>query len=874
MAHELGHGAFTLKHTFADNNALPQGTTDNLMDYHDGTHLWKLQWDRIHDPATVLGLFEGDEAGASVAEATYETVEDPQDEAIIDKTWFYFNKGTRYVKIAFLKPNISSRANTAIYQGKIYLLLYTGNKFLGFYKEEDLKLLPKTEENGITSYAGKDLLKVNQLTRGVHYSIIDEGDLTSHTVVWMNKLRLREDISREQLDKLVSLINKFSDESLNYTLSSNPANAQGITPCGGKIDVGDLTLNFSKECWESIINSLAKNADTALKRCESILALVNKVTISDEDRNDIKTKFKELTALDYGFFSAADRIKLLSYFASGSMEGTYFGVEGTEGFALKLLKYADANQADAIIRGLEAKPVIFSDTKVNIEIKKLSGSLIKNLSSKINDGIWGVGGNNSKALSQVLTYILGRSVNEFQDRQTKVTPEVIFVQNSYLSPDNGEPILHVRYMLDGDKEISVAQGRWVVERKCEWINDFGSDGYEECTIVKQEVNYDPEIRLRPFDLIIVAKESDITLIEGIKPLRVESQSGTVIVIPALAAEYAYREGDMRNIALYVENSLNALTLLVPFSKVANAPTWINRFFKFTDIFTKGNAVSNLIVNNTDLSRVPEVRAVLDSYNKITLALNVINLTSGLSRTAVSAYIRAVEKSAAKKALHEAAKNGSKEAQELLDAAEEFKSYGQKQTGNKEWWKEDVAEGVAKGADEIDNLFYIVKNEADFQGFRNLCKTNPKVSVELADGVWSEFVAKVKSDYAIAADRNLAKITFDGQEYLVVSGKKFNSQMVNSNKFIAKEFVEQVESGQRVFSPTIATRHLDTEYIGLEFFAKQKGAVKGAKYPEVTGELRLTSDLCPCPSCSAIFQQFSDMFPNVNIKIVTTTKLHY
>ncbi|MBS1508888.1 MAG: hypothetical protein JSS79_19785, partial [Bacteroidetes bacterium] len=66
MAHELGHGAFTLKHTFADNNALPQGTTDNLMDYNNGTHLWKLQWDRIHDPATVLGLFEGDDSGASV----------------------------------------------------------------------------------------------------------------------------------------------------------------------------------------------------------------------------------------------------------------------------------------------------------------------------------------------------------------------------------------------------------------------------------------------------------------------------------------------------------------------------------------------------------------------------------------------------------------------------------------------------------------------------------------------------------------------------------------------------------------------------------------------------------------------------------------
>jgi len=65
MAHELGHGAFTLKHTFAEYTAIAQGSTDNLMDYNNGSQLWKYQWDQIHDPVTVLGLFESDEAGAS-----------------------------------------------------------------------------------------------------------------------------------------------------------------------------------------------------------------------------------------------------------------------------------------------------------------------------------------------------------------------------------------------------------------------------------------------------------------------------------------------------------------------------------------------------------------------------------------------------------------------------------------------------------------------------------------------------------------------------------------------------------------------------------------------------------------------------------------
>ncbi len=66
MAHELGHGAFTLKHTFDEYSSLIKGTTDNLMDYANGTKLFKYQWDQIHDPVRVLGLFQSDESAASV----------------------------------------------------------------------------------------------------------------------------------------------------------------------------------------------------------------------------------------------------------------------------------------------------------------------------------------------------------------------------------------------------------------------------------------------------------------------------------------------------------------------------------------------------------------------------------------------------------------------------------------------------------------------------------------------------------------------------------------------------------------------------------------------------------------------------------------
>ncbi|GHS87812.1 hypothetical protein FACS1894201_09160 [Bacteroidia bacterium] len=62
IAHELGHGLFNLKHIFDRDYGINQNTTDNLMDYTytGGTKLIFYQWNQIHDPGHVWGLFEKD----------------------------------------------------------------------------------------------------------------------------------------------------------------------------------------------------------------------------------------------------------------------------------------------------------------------------------------------------------------------------------------------------------------------------------------------------------------------------------------------------------------------------------------------------------------------------------------------------------------------------------------------------------------------------------------------------------------------------------------------------------------------------------------------------------------------------------------------
>ncbi|MBN1112618.1 MAG: Ig-like domain repeat protein, partial [Bacteroidales bacterium] len=75
VAHESGHGIFRLWHTFSANSKyiIPQGTTNNLMDYpsvtlsgDEGTDLYKHQWDFCHDPESMTGLFQDDSEGGLI----------------------------------------------------------------------------------------------------------------------------------------------------------------------------------------------------------------------------------------------------------------------------------------------------------------------------------------------------------------------------------------------------------------------------------------------------------------------------------------------------------------------------------------------------------------------------------------------------------------------------------------------------------------------------------------------------------------------------------------------------------------------------------------------------------------------------------------
>jgi hypothetical protein len=67
-AHELGHGAFKLRHTFSPEARYPltPSTTDNLMDYVTDTKLFNYQWELIDNPAFMITWFQDEEESAMI----------------------------------------------------------------------------------------------------------------------------------------------------------------------------------------------------------------------------------------------------------------------------------------------------------------------------------------------------------------------------------------------------------------------------------------------------------------------------------------------------------------------------------------------------------------------------------------------------------------------------------------------------------------------------------------------------------------------------------------------------------------------------------------------------------------------------------------
>ena len=163
IAHEVGHGIFTLQHTFdAEYGKGTQGTTNNLLDYTEkGKELAAFQWNVMANPAVFTAMDKTDEGDIHLVKGQYLGFTPdgriiqarPKEYAGIfdnDSTYFIYafkdNKGTFYkwnrdkrIYIndngdIFKVPDVKVTGKVAIWRNSSNPQCYVWYKFLDVYK--------------------------------------------------------------------------------------------------------------------------------------------------------------------------------------------------------------------------------------------------------------------------------------------------------------------------------------------------------------------------------------------------------------------------------------------------------------------------------------------------------------------------------------------------------------------------------------------------------------------------------------------------------------------------------------------------------------------------------------------------------------------
>ncbi len=141
IAHELPHGVFRLRHTFSEENEtlIPKGSTENLMDYTNGTALFKYQWEKMHNPDVELFAFLIDEEESlvvrnEVIKGKWQTVDPPQ--------LFEAKTALSYNKIFIPENEYIRRTHTLVklVSGEYFLSSPEDNDDTGLYTTYWLKL--------------------------------------------------------------------------------------------------------------------------------------------------------------------------------------------------------------------------------------------------------------------------------------------------------------------------------------------------------------------------------------------------------------------------------------------------------------------------------------------------------------------------------------------------------------------------------------------------------------------------------------------------------------------------------------------------------------------------------------------------------------
>ena len=170
IAHELGHGAFGLKHTFDEQPA----SRSNLLDYGVGTDLTHSQWSSIQNPGVIINWFDDAEDAMFQSEIAYALcIQNPS--AFKGKVFDIFKEG--FKKLADGAEPYAFTVDDKLYSfksgGKVYVPYKSSSNYWGYAPQG---ITPKVADKYIFEAAGGSsavIIKQEQQAGGTTTLLLD-----------------------------------------------------------------------------------------------------------------------------------------------------------------------------------------------------------------------------------------------------------------------------------------------------------------------------------------------------------------------------------------------------------------------------------------------------------------------------------------------------------------------------------------------------------------------------------------------------------------------------------------------------------------------------------------------------------------------------
>ncbi|MCG7501616.1 fibronectin type III domain-containing protein [Tenacibaculum sp. Mcav3-52] len=639
-AHELGHGAFQLKHPFSSQSyQYAQKATNWLLDYKDGTKLPFVHWQAIHNPKLRIGVFDKDSEGQNTVISGI-----PKEFANPDNTFTFLTLNGSYItlpkkvkKLSFvtgvdkLNPYVhyptgalqSFEIDSVKYSASVdeitiqdeYTIENFGfiyNGFKGYNVEErkeyhkniitlvpdgDSRRLLKSKVEGVNFKEREEINilksdtynKLQAVTDG-KFKIFEKKYKYGDTTPYDESYKLNKDLVQEVFGENLEINDKYF--ILSKIAFLNNSYPDIISTTASQMGYSKLRALRTKNESEliSIYLKFINEVKTKLGNCKETL---DNITVKSSF-NRVKSCIDNLSNQELSKVSVANKIIAISILTQRGIPTN----NSAEIEIIRLLKFTKNEDVDNLLTALLGK------SKINTE-----DFLLKRLAYKIdNDHTW-LTDDNYKKFVEVLIGLSSKS-DLFKKKALEYTDEEF--------ADRIINFYH-RGFWDFMKEVgsNVPSAFFYtcnLDTKVDWDSEKTVDIsiHNEMSCNAQNVYKETPVPLSPLDPIWFVNKSSLSMLS-------DYNKETPVIAPAMLAYYANDVGDTKNTIDGIEATIDVVSLATGAGALAKAPSTLRKVYIIADMVGSG---VNITLESSSKNLSSNAKIFLESLNILTASIAI------------------------------------------------------------------------------------------------------------------------------------------------------------------------------------------------------------------------------------------------------------